>query len=155
MIDEIGYYGPVILFSMTFYYFLKRTPYLFVFTIGSIANSFLNKVLKTTFKEARPRGQLPFMDEELTGTEQYGLPSGHAQSSLFSLAFLFFANGPSAVLYTMSFICFLTLYQRWKYRRHNIKQLIIGAIIGISFAYVLVYCTQYYLYNNKNNILYI
>jgi len=156
IIDAIGYYGPVILFAMTFYCFLERSPYLFVFIMGSIVNSLLNKALKSTFREPRPRGQIPFLDDDhLIGIEQYGLPSGHAQSCFFSLAFLFFANGPPAFLYTMSFLCFLTLYQRWKYRRHSIKQLVVGSLIGIFFAYVVVYSTQYYLYNVKNPLLYI
>ena len=156
IIDAIGYYGPVILFTMTFYCFLERSPYLFVFIMGSIANALLNKALKMTFQEPRPKGQIPFIDHDhQIGTEQYGLPSGHAQSSFFSLAFLFFANGPPAFLYTMSFLCILTLYQRWKYRRHSIRQLVIGSLIGISFAYVLVYSTQYYLYGSKNTLLYI
>jgi len=147
IIDAIGYYGPVILFALTFNYLIKRPPYLMVFTLGSIANTCLNRALKSAWREPRPRGQIAFIDHDrLIGTEQYGLPSGHAQASFFALAFLFFSNGPQAVLYTMSLLCALTLYQRWKYRRHSIKQLAIGSLIGSLFAYALVFLTEFSIY---------
>jgi membrane-associated phospholipid phosphatase len=147
IIDAIGYYGPVILFALTFFYLIKRSPYLIVFTIGSIANTFLNRALKTAWREPRPSGQIDFIDHNyLTGPQKFGLPSGHAQASFFALAFLFFSNGPQAVVYTMAFLCALTLYQRWKYRRHTIKQLALGSLIGALFAYALVYLTEFSLY---------
>jgi membrane-associated phospholipid phosphatase len=153
IVDTIGYYGPVILFSITFFCLLTRSPYLLIFTIGSILNSISNKIIKNIFREPRQDNQLPFLGEgKFEGIERYGFPSGHAQSCFFSLGFLFFINGPQAILYSMTFICAMTLYQRYKYRRHTIKQLVFGSIIGILFAYIMVYTTQYYLYGNKNNI---
>lgn len=150
LFDFVGYYGPVILFTLTFYFLIERTPYLIVFIFGSIANTFLNHLLKTTFREHRPQGQIPFIDhDQLTGAQQYGLPSMHAQASFFALAFLFFSHGPQSALYFMGFICALTLFQRWKFRRHSVKQLVLGSLIGTSFAYILVYTTQYYLYDHK------
>ena len=147
VLDLIGYYGPIILFSMTFYSLIERTQYLLVFTIGSVLNTFLNTFLKTIFREPRPKGQIPFIDhDDLIGAQQYGFPSGHAQASFYSLAFLFFANGPISMIYFMTIITFLTLYQRWKYRRHSVRQLAFGSLIGGSLAWVLVYLTQYYLY---------
>ena len=154
IIDAIGYYGPVILFALTFFYLIKRPPYIMVFIIGSIANTFLNRALKSTWREPRPRGQIDFIDHNhLTGAEQYGLPSGHAQASFFALAFLFFSNGPQTVLYIMAFLCAMTLYQRWKYRRHTVKQLALGSLIGILFAYILVSLTEFSLY--KNTLMYL
>lgn len=152
--DYIGHYGPVILFTLTFYCLLHRIPYLFVFTLGSIANTFLNEFLKKLFREDRPKNQIEFIDDKnLTGAHYYGLPSGHAQASFFALAFLFFANGPAAFIYFMSFICALTLYQRWKYRRHSMKQLLLGAVVGTGVAWILVYLTKYYLHGYKSSFL--
>jgi membrane-associated phospholipid phosphatase len=147
VLDLIGYYGPVILFGLSFYSLIERIPYLLAFSIGSILNTFLNTSLKTLFREPRPKGQIEFIDDnQLTGAQQFGFPSGHAQASFFSLAFLFFSNGPIAMIYCMTIITFLTLYQRWKYRRHSVRQLLFGSLIGGGFAWVLVYLTQYYLY---------
>jgi membrane-associated phospholipid phosphatase len=150
-IDIIGYYGPVILFGLTFYCLIERTPYLIVFTLGSILNTFLNTFLKSIFREPRPKNQIPFIEyEDLVYVQQYGFPSGHAQTAFFSLAFLFFANGPIGVVYCMSFLAVITLYQRWKYRRHDLKQLVFGSLIGATFAWILVFITQQYLYKNNS-----
>jgi membrane-associated phospholipid phosphatase len=148
-LDYVGYYGPIILFVLTFYGLINRGPYLMVFTSGSIINMFLNMFLKNIFREPRPKGQLEFIDE-YSGVHNYGFPSGHAQASFFALAFLFFAQGPDVIIYFMTFLCGLTLYQRWKYRRHSVIQLIAGSITGIAFAWGLVYLTQYYLYRHLN-----
>lgn len=153
LFDYIGHYGPVILFTITFYCLIERTPYLTVFIFGSILNSFLNSFLKSVLREPRPQGQIHFIDHNhLIGSNLYGLPSGHAQSVFFSLTFLYLSNGPIPFMYLMTCITFLTIYQRWKYKRHSIKQLALGAIIGILYGWVLVYLTKYYLHSYKNNI---
>lgn len=141
LLDKIGYYGPVILFAITFYFLLNRLPYLYLFTFGSIANTLLNHVLKSVFRELRPQGHIG--NEQFHGSNFYGLPSGHAQSCFFSLAFFYLIRGQSNVLYLMVFISALTLYQRWKYRCHSIKQLIYGVFIGIFFAWFIIYMYQY------------
>ncbi len=151
MIDYIGHYGPVILFALTFYCLLSRTPYLIAFTSGSILNTIMNEFLKNTFREPRPPNQIEFIDHnELTGTHFYGMPSGHAQASAFAVAFLAFSNGPEGFLYFMTGIFIITIYQRWKYHRHSIKQLAAGSIIGASFAWIIHYFTQYTLYGYKH-----
>jgi len=144
IIDYIDYYGPVILFAITFYYLINKTPYLIVFIFGSIINSMVNKLIK------KPRP-----NNEINVLEQYDFPSGHAQSAFFSLTFLALTNTSYTITYFMTFICLISLYERYIYKRHTIKQLIIGSIIGTIFSYILVYITQLYLYNNKNSILYI
>jgi membrane-associated phospholipid phosphatase len=150
--DYIGHYGPLLLFIITFYSLLHRNIYLFVYLFGSIANLLFNIFLKHIFREPRPNNPIEFIDSnELNGNNYYGLPSGHAQSSLFSLAFLYFVNGSISTLYTMGCITVLTLYQRWKYRRHTIKQLIIGSFIGALFAWILFFITKNYLYNYKQH----
>jgi len=141
LFDRIGYYGPVILFATTFYYLLNRLPYLYLFVFGSITNTLLNHTLKSIFKELRPSGKLGY--EQFHGSNYYGLPSGHAQSCFFSLAFLYLVRGPALVLYFMGFITCLTLYQRWKNRYHTAKQLLYGGIFGICFAWFAIYMYQY------------
>jgi len=154
LFDYIGYYGPVILFTITFYCLIERTPYLIVFVVGSILNSLLNSFLKSVLREPRPNGQIDFIDHNhLIGSNLYGLPSGHAQSVFFSLTFLYLSNGPIPFLYLMACITILTIYQRWKYKRHSIKQLSFGAIIGILYGWVLVYLTKYELHSYKNKFL--
>lgn len=150
-IDYIGYNGPVILFASTFYFLLQRIPYVIAFTIGSIINTFSNEFLKNIFREPRPPNQIPFIDhDQLIGPHYYGFPSGHAQSCAFSIAFLVFTKGPETAIYFMTAIFITTLYQRWKYRRHSIKQLAAGTIIGVLFAWIIHYLTEYYIYGYKH-----
>lgn len=149
-IDYIGHYGPVILFALTFYCLINRIPYLIGFTAGSMINTFVNEVLKNIFREPRPPNQIEFIDHNsLTGTHYYGFPSGHAQASAFALVFLILSNGPVAFLYFMTPIFIITLYQRWKYNRHNIKQLAAGSVIGALMAWLAHYVTQYVVYGYK------
>jgi len=140
-LDTVGYYGPVILFAMTFYFLLNQLPYLYLFTFGFIANTLLNHILKSVFRELRPTA--PIGNEKFYGSNFYGLPSGHAQSCFFSTAFFYLIKGPRTILYLMIFMCVLTLYQRWKYRYHSIKQLLYGTFIGIFFAWFIIYMYQY------------
>jgi len=152
-IDYIGYYGPEILFALTFYCLLNKIPYLITFTIGSIVNIYINKVLKQLFREPRPSNQLVFIDSnQLTGAHYYGLPSGHAQTVAFSIAFLALVQGPPAFLYTMTGIFIITLYQRWKYNRHSIKQLFFGVIIGAFMAWIIYFIMWYILHRYKHRV---
>jgi membrane-associated phospholipid phosphatase len=160
IIDYIGHYGPPILFVLTFYSLFHRNIYMFVFLFGSLVNPLLNMFLKQIFREPRPTNPILFIDSnDLIGNNYYGLPSGHAQSVFFSLTFYYKVLQPysnynhSFIFYIMTCISILTLYQRWKYRRHTIKQLIIGAIVGSLFAWSLVFTTKTYLHKYKQNFL--
>jgi len=144
ILDYTGHYGPVILFVFTFYSLLHTSKYLFVYVIGIIMNSFLNIWLKQRIKEPRPSNPKKFIDsDQLVGKNYYGLPSGHAQSVAFSLTFLHLTKSPIPFIYVLACITVITIYQRWKYRRHTGKQLAIGAIIGSLFAWTLVSISLY------------
>ena len=74
----------------------------------------------------------------------YGMPSGHAQSSCFSLTFLFLTTQTLWVLFGLCIVV-LTLYQRYKHNRHTLTQLFVGSLIGIIFSCCVFYTTKYYL----------
>ena len=158
--DYIGHYGPPILFLVTFYYLFDIHLYVFVFLFGSIINCWINMLLKEIFREPRPPNPLVFIDSnDLIGNNYYGLPSGHAQSVFFSLTFFYKVLHPVSnsttmfIFYIMSCITVITLYQRWKYKRHTIKQLIVGATIGCFFAWTLIFIAKRYLHKYKHNFL--
>ena len=118
--------------------------------MGSVINTYMNEFLKQLFREPRPPNQIEFIDhDKLTGAHYYGLPSGHAQASAFALMFLFLVNGPPAILYSMTGIFVITLFQRWKYNRHSIKQLAVGSMIGAFVAWSIHYLVQIQLYGYK------
>ena len=151
--DLIGHYGPVISFALTFYSIIHQIPYLTAFVFGSILNIILNMYLKTIIREPRPENQIEYIDhnpdyDDLTGFNEFGMPSGHAQTVMFALMFLFLVKGHTPFTYAIFFISVLTIYQRWKYNRHTVRQLMIGSAVGILFAWIVFHATYTYLHGN-------
>ena len=104
-----------------------------------------NGALKLIFREPRPDGNIVFDSHEITtGSERYGMPSGHAQSVAFSSMFSYLITKSPKILMGTSFISVITIYQRYKYKRHTIGQLFVGTIIGGLMA---VLCHKIYTSN--------
>ena len=78
----------------------------------------------------------------------YGMPSAHAQSVFMSLTFLYLVKESPAWLLGELFIAGLTVYQRWKYNRHTLEQLGVGALLGSLVAYVGYYTVKTNLQKN-------
>ena len=143
--DNFGYYGPLLLLITTICLVWSRTRLLLLYISFFIINSFLNKILKLLIREPRPQGQIIFNDHELsTGSEEYGMPSGHAQSVAFSSMFSYLITKSPKILMGTSFISAMTIYQRYKYKRHTIGQLFVGTILG---GLVGVLCNKIYTSN--------
>ena len=150
--DYIGFYGPIITFMTTFYFLLDKRLYLLVFIVGSITNMGLNEILKLAIREPRPDGQIQFIDShQLHGPHLYGMPSAHTQTCFFSLVYLYLTREYTYVLLLSLFISIITFYQRWKYNRHTIKQLLIGSLIGGFYAWILIYFLQHYYFHYKKS----
>ena len=113
--------------------------YYFVFLF---LNNLLNQTIKVLVKQPRPTGykELKDMDHaNYTGVQIYGMPSGHSQSVFFSLTFSWCVVRSVPLLILGLFICAVTLYQRWKYKKHSIEQLAVGAFVGSCFGYFVYY----------------
>ena len=144
--DTIGFFGPLILLPITILKLLHRFPYLIGYLVGFFVNTTINRYIKSTVKEPRPDGgRSVFTWEHYTGAEKYGMPSLHAQSVIYSTAFLYFTTGSQSWLVLNLFIAALTLYQRWYYKRHTIQQLIIGSGLGVIIAWISWKMTFLYL----------
>jgi len=145
----IGYYGPLILIFMNIYFLYDRFFWCYVYITFVIINTFLNKGLKLLIKEPRPKDSKKYGSfEKLEKEESYGMPSGHAQSAMFSVFFYYLLYGIDEIFYIMLFVTLLTLYQRWYNKNHTITQLTIGLVIGGLFAYIVYYFSR--KYKNKN-----
>lgn len=153
-IDIVGLYGPAILFFPSLILLYSTKPYFYVYITMSLINLFLNNGLKLWVREPRPQNPISYYDDnQITGAQYYGMPSGHAQSVLFSTVFVFLTTRSPHLLIWYVFISSLSIYQRWKYRRHTANQLIIGSIIGMTVAYVSFTMTKYYLETYKTLLL--
>ena len=140
-LDYIGFYGPKILFASSAYLLWDQRPYLIMYVLGMILNILLNFFLKSIIKEARPQKQIEFLDDDsLKGVNEYGMPSGHAQTSFYSIAYLLCVKSyvrDCLLIFSLFFIGTLTLYQRIKFGRHTIKQVLVGVLVGSLFANVI------------------
>jgi membrane-associated phospholipid phosphatase len=145
-IAYIGFMGPIITSLITTVSLLENPPYLFTFLFGSLLNHAFIGVLKLAIKQPRPSNQVHYIDDStIIGPNIYGMPSGHAQISAFAITTLYLTKGPIQWILVSLFIGALTLYQRWSFRRHTIEQLLVGTILGGSFAYILFWITKNYL----------
>jgi membrane-associated phospholipid phosphatase len=146
----IGRQGPIITFIITAFYLLQQKKYLLAFLVLSFINNYLNIILKLIFKIPRPHTKIandPDLERRLKdfNEDKYGMPSYHAQTVFFPTVFLYLVNNRPFVLLLELTICFLTLHQRWYYKRHDIPQLVAGSIIGTLVAYAGYSLTNHYL----------
>ena len=145
LFDKVGYLGPVILLIITIILLRYRHIYLISYIVFLYLNSGLNKLLKNIIKEPRPKKQIFKFLEEFHGSDIYGMPSGHAQSVAFTIIYSYLTIQSDFTTIIFLFIGLLTLYQRYKYGRHTINQLIAGFIIGLIFGMIVYYVTKYYI----------
>jgi membrane-associated phospholipid phosphatase len=147
----IGFYGPIILIGINIYFLYDRFFWLCIYLCFIVINTLINKALKIWIKEPRPNNGKYFISfERLEKEENYGMPSGHAQSAMFSIIFYYLIFGIDEVLYVMFVITILTIYQRYINKNHSSLQLGIGLIVGgilacIVFCLVKKYKNKLYL----------
>ena len=87
ILDDIGFFAPMILFTLSIIVLWSHIKYLNVYLIFFLLNMLLNKSLKQLIREPRP-GKVTEQNvykgyENTGGAEIYGMPSGHAQSVIF------------------------------------------------------------------------
>jgi|688.fasta_scaffold279342_2 membrane-associated phospholipid phosphatase len=150
LIDNIGFLGPLIQMVINIAYIWNRNKYLITYLAFFLLNSQLNNGLKYLIKEPRPPNQIYLneydISEKTLAQHKYGMPSGHAQSTGYSVAFLYLVTKSPPLLMVSMFIGAITVYQRYKYHRHTIEQLVAGLVTGVSMALIShTLVTKYYI----------
>jgi len=142
IIDFVGFNGPVILFIASIVYLYVKNSYFTIYVIGFMFSGLINYILKGVFKQPRPIDDkhlfnLEKMYRSVLTFENYGMPSGHAQSVFYTTTFAYLALENNVLLVGSLFISLLTIYQRVQSKQHFLSQTIIGAIIGsiLGFAF--------------------
>lgn len=143
---EFGAYGPIILIVLSWYLLWDHKNLFFYYTVGIFANAILNIIFKGIIQEPRPM----FDDKKVRLLKTYGkdffyqngipfdifgMPSGHAQASLFSTVFVYLTFKQTNLLYIYVPLTLLTCYQRVKFDYHSISQIVVGGIVGAAFGY--------------------
>jgi membrane-associated phospholipid phosphatase len=149
----IGEYSPVILSIPTLTLLYNKPTLYYYYIFGLVINSMLNITLKLLIKEPRPQPQPSSRlknanananknentDTSLTFSnlahfDNYGMPSGHAQIVFFSSIYIWLAFKNIKISLVYLCVSLITLYQRVKYNKHTISQVIVGSIIGSLMA---------------------
>ena len=153
---KLGYFGPIILFITVLILMIftslgrcgnSEHPANIAVNTGCMPNQYseisrcieffvifyllgmvFNNVVKNILKQPRPRGGKDIYSFEKY--DKYGMPSGHSSSAMFSyiIALLYFNNPIISVV--LGILVLLTLFQRIKYKKHTINQVICGSLIG-------------------------
>ena len=100
-----------------------------IFYIGIITLQYIVKLLKNIIKQNRP-----------IQSNTYGMPSTKSATLFFILSYLFINNKITTknkiLLIILSII---GISYKLYYKEHSLIQIIIGALIGIIYAYILSY----------------
>lgn len=153
IINNVGYYGPLLLFFQSIYLLQKKPNYMIYYISGFFINGIINVLLKGIIKQPRPLFDSEKHDLALTHLRRfmfkdgilfdiYGMPSGHAQSVIFTTTFIYLVlkNKFIAILYL--FISLITFYQRVEQNMHTITQVLVGGLFGIFIGYIFYYFGQ-------------
>jgi membrane-associated phospholipid phosphatase len=140
VLDSVGFFAPFLLIISTvlLLWSSDKSTYLVLYLVGVVFNSLVNIILKALFQQPRPQeDKKMFHTGKRMAYDKYGMPSGHAQSTLYSTIFVHFVlkNGWITAAYLC--ISLISLFQRFKYKNHTILQLILGAMVGSVVGYTV------------------
>lgn len=139
----MGVYGPLInliiyiiveIFNIlnddiSLIYFIMS---LFLQVLGVIVNGILKKLIN----QPRPKGKKDIDKyEKLLNKGSLGMPAGHAQmhSSIITLAY--YSNFPFYIISLMILFLIISLFQRFKFKKHTISQLFFGLVVGFILTH--------------------
>lgn len=149
----LGGGGPIILFIYSIYLLWVKRNLLFYYIIGFFTNSILNILLKGIIQEPRPSENAKLFNLAISNAKKnvfkngipfdvFGMPSGHAQSVLFSTCFIYIALKNQNVLVFYLLVSIITIFQRVYNNHHTFFQIIVGCIIGGLFALGVFHLAQ-------------
>ena len=150
LFNKIGSLGPAIL-GITSMYLLwdKQTLFLY-YLFGIFFDNILNLVLKGLFQMPRPSENIQLFNLALTRGrrfifkdgmphDRFGMPSGHAESVLFSTIFVYCALRKTKILYGYLFMSLIVLSQRIFFNHHTFLQVLVGAMVGAGLGLGVYY----------------
>jgi len=137
VVEFIGFNGPALVCFGNLFVLVKYTYHFIAYILLLVFNKILNGILKRYIKEPRPNGNQLITGEfdKANYKGQYGMPSGHSQYIFFSAFYTWFVVQNNDLLLLEMFVGLITVYQRWAFRRHGVKQLFAGAALGIFISF--------------------
>ncbi|CAF3674469.1 unnamed protein product [Rotaria sordida] len=127
---------------------------------GFFLSGIINYYLKITFKQQRPERKMHFIlaRDRMDYYEIHGMPSGHAQSFFYFMTYLSIFVILKSQIPGASYVCsirhrcfilvqfiaaILVAYSRVYLYYHTIAQVVVGGLIGVIFACIWYYFTNY------------
>jgi membrane-associated phospholipid phosphatase len=142
----IGFFSEIILLIMVACLLYSHPPFFVVYLVAMMVSTVISQVIKKWTKDPRPKNPHKFLASEhfLSGKLAYGMPSGHAQGTFFSVFFYYLVVRPAwndPWLLTGVVICGLCLMERFVFRNHTAAQLAVGALLGSALAWIVYEAT--------------
>ena len=147
-------YSIIILFFITNILLWNKHNLICYYLIGISVSFLVNVLLRNIIKQKRPNYKEDNNDKEDDNSvdnetiindkndllnnslKQYGMPSGHAQSTVFSAIFISLSLQNIFISSIFFIILLLAIFQRVHFYFHTIDQVIIGGIIGSLLSYL-------------------
>jgi membrane-associated phospholipid phosphatase len=130
IIDYYGDYIPYVLLLLNIYLLRNETEtnILIYYIVGFFINNYINIILKNYIKDERPYWNIK---------SKYNMPSGHSQSTFYSIAFIFiylYKNKllNSNILLVLFYLTngFITIRNCIVYNYHTKDQIFYGGLLG-------------------------
>jgi membrane-associated phospholipid phosphatase len=141
-INSLGANGPIILFFFNILVLSSSYTheYAIIYVFFILVDVFVNETLKGLIKQPRPLGYKTnnevYTNLDYDGVQKYGMPSGHAQSTAFSLTYIGLVTKSPLLIVVELCIGGIVLYQRWATQKHSILQLVAGTLMGIIMGLI-------------------
>jgi len=156
----VGYYGyitmPAYVCFILFADFIKNSSnlsQLLVFSSFVSINQGSNGMLKQICQQPRPANQINIVYHDSLTNPKLGMPSGHAQSVMFALTFLYLYTKNPVLLIVGAIMTLLTLIQRILYCKHTPLQVAVGSMLGILLGHIAFNVSNFvHIDNNILNI---
>lgn len=151
--SSIGNFGPIILYIVASYLLWKKNTSFYYFQVGFVTSAILNLILKGIFKQPRPsedpnqfnlalKNGYRFIFKNGIPYDIFGMPSGHSQISLFITTFVFLCFKDIKILLGFLLLSLIIMSQRVVDNHHMVFQVVVGASVGILYAYLFYFFTQ-------------
>lgn len=145
--NYLGKYGPIIMLIFSLYLLSDKQNLQFYYLIGLVINSILNLILKGIIRQPRPCDDEKNFNIALKNIPEtifkdgvpfniFGMPSGHAQSALYSTTYIFLSLKNIKVLLFYVFLSIIIVLQRIMKQFHTVFQVVVGLFIGSFMGYV-------------------
>jgi membrane-associated phospholipid phosphatase len=150
---NFGRFGPIILILFASYLLWKKSNLFFYYQVGVIISAILNLILKGILKQPRPSEDLKefnlaiknghrFVFKNGVPHDIFGMPSGHSQSAMFTVTYIFLTLKNLKISLSFLFVALLTMAERIVDNHHTFMQVVVGGLTGILYACLFYYFAQ-------------